>query len=395
MGLIEFEKENEYSACIKVIGVGGGGVNAVNSMLKANLQGVDFVIANTDVQSLEASACPQKVKLGEDLTKGLGAGSCPDMGRMAAEESKSHIRENLEGADMVFITSGMGGGTGTGGAPVVANIARELGALTVGIVTLPFMFEGKKRMRQAEVGVEELNDAVDTLIVIPNQKLLSFIAKHTALTNAFEQVDDVLKQAVCCISDLIVIPGLINLDFADVKTVMSGMGKALMGSGTAEGENRAIEAAEKAISSPLLEDATIDGAQGILINITGGPDLTLHDVNEAAMLVHQAAHEDANIIFGAVIDKNMEDAMRVTVIATGCKSFDAQEKAVPAGQETVIPLRKVVNGRVPQPEKDIGENAFNAPSLKNLAKTIKQESGENFAASSNFDIPTFLRKHAD
>ena len=398
MGLIEFEKENEYSACIKVVGVGGGGTNAVNSMLRANLQGVDFVIANTDVQSLEASTCPQKVKLGEDLTKGLGAGSSPEVGRMAAEESKGHIRENLEGADMVFITSGMGGGTGTGGAPVVANIAREMGALTVGVVTLPFMFEGKKRLRQAEAGIEELNDAVDTLIVIPNQKLLSFIAKHTSLTGAFEQVDDVLKQAVCSISDLIVIPGLINLDFADVKTVMSGMGKALMGSGTADGENRAIEAAEKAISSPLLEDATIDGAQGILINITGGPGLTLHDVNEAAMLVHQSAHEDANIIFGAVIDKNMEEEMRVTVIATGCQNNQEETHIKPAEREMVVPLRKVVNSNIPQPDRHNEELSYDEPSLKNLANTIKQETGESFSSSSsssNFDIPTFLRKHAD
>ena len=395
MGLIEFEKDNEYSACIKVVGVGGGGTNAVNSMLKANLQGVDFVIANTDVQSLEASTCPQKVKLGEDLTKGLGAGSSPEVGRMAAEESKSHIRENLEGADMVFITSGMGGGTGTGGAPVVANIAREMGALTVGVVTLPFMFEGKKRLRQAEAGIEELNNAVDTLIVIPNQKLLSFIAKHTALTGAFEQVDDVLKQAVCSISDLIVIPGLINLDFADVKTIMSGMGKALMGSGTAEGENRAIEAAEKAISSPLLEDATIDGAQGILINITGGPGLTLHDVNEAAMLVHQSAHEDANIIFGAVIDKNMEEEMRVTVIATGCQNYQEETRVEPEEREMVVPLRKVVNSRTPQPDMHNEELSYNEPSIKNLANTIKQENGESFSSSANFDIPTFLRKHAD
>jgi len=395
MARIEFEKENAYSACIKVVGVGGGGTNAVNSMLRANLKGVDFVIANTDVQSLEASTCPQKVKLGEDLTKGLGAGSCPEVGRMAAEESKGLIRENLEGADMVFITSGMGGGTGTGGAPVVANIAREMGALTVGVVTLPFMFEGKKRLRQAEAGIEDLNNAVDTLIVIPNQKLLSFIAKHTALTGAFEQVDDVLKQAVCSISDLIVIPGLINLDFADVKTIMSGMGKALMGSGTAEGENRAIEAAEKAISSPLLEDATIDGAQGILINITGGPGLTLHDVNEAAMLVHKSAHEDANIIFGAVIDKNMEDQMRVTVIATGCKNFEAEKQVVPVEREMVVPLRKVVNSNIPQLEMHDEDKSFKTPSIKNLANSIKEETGDSFATSANFDIPTFLRKHAD
>lgn len=388
MGLIEFDNENKYSASIMVIGVGGGGTNAINSMVRSNLKGVDFVIANTDLQSLEASPCSHKIHLGEELTKGLGAGSNPEIGRMAAEESKNLIREQLEGVDMVFITAGMGGGTGTGGAPVIANIAREMGTLTVGVVTKPFLFEGKKRLSQADYGIEELNDSVDTLIVIPNQKLLSFIGKQTTLTSAFDHVDDVLRQAVCSISDLIVIPGLINLDFADVKTIMSGMGKALMGSGTASGENRAVEAAQKAISSPLLDDATIDGAQGILINITGGEDLTLHDVNEAAMLIHESAHEDANIIFGAVIDKNMEDKMRVTVIATGCQAEYMENR------EIVIPLRKVVDNRA-EPEIRMEEPEYNRSSIKTLANNIKKESADTFAGVSNFDIPTFLRKHAD
>ena len=388
MGLIQFENENEYSASIKVIGVGGGGTNAINSMVRSNLKGVDFVVANTDLQSLEASPCSHKAHLGEELTKGLGAGSDPEIGRMAAEESKNQIREHLEGADMVFVTAGMGGGTGTGGAPIIANIAREMGALTVGVVTKPFLFEGKKRLLQAEAGIEELKGAVDTLIVIPNQKLLSFIEKQTTLTSAFNHVDDVLRQSVCSISDLIVIPGLINLDFADVKTIMSGMGKALMGSGTASGENRAVEAAQKAISSPLLDDATIDGARGILINITGGDNLTLHDVNEAAMLIHKSAHEDANILFGAVIDKNMDDEMRVTVIATGCQAEYMEDR------EMVVPLRKLAPKRM-EPEMQVEEPEYNPSSLKTLAKTIKKESAETFASTANFDIPTFLRKHAD
>ena len=386
MSLIEFENENDYSAIIKVVGVGGGGSNAVNSMVADNIRGVEFIIANTDVQSLDKSECPGKVQIGAELTRGLGAGSNPETGRNAAEESENIIRDMLVGSDMVFVTAGMGGGTGTGAAPVIARIAKEVGALTVGVVTKPFQFEGRPRMRQAEEGILELKEAVDTLIVIPNQKLLSFVGNQTSFTMAFSMVDDILKQAVCSISDLIVIPGLINLDFADVKCIMGSMGKALMGSGTAAGENRAVEAAQKAISSPLLDEATVDGARGILINITGGENLTLMEINEASEMIQKNAHEDAHIIFGSVIDQQMEDEMRVTVIATG---FD---------QETVSPievrpkLRKVVGGN-PQIESDDPASSFKH--LKTLASSIKDENQDSGNLNANFDIPTFLRKHAD
>ncbi len=394
MGLIEFENNSEYAASIKVVGVGGGGGNAVNTMVRSNIQGVEFIQANTDMQTLDASPCQHKIRIGTELTRGLGAGSNPETGKMAAEESREHLYDVLDGSDMVFLTAGMGGGTGTGATPVIAEIAREVGALTVGVVTKPFLFEGSRRQKQAEEGIEELKAAVDTLIVIPNQKLLSFIGKQTSLTTAFSQVDDILRQAVCSISDLIVIPGLINLDFADVKTIMCGMGKALMGGGIASGENRAIEAAQRAISSPLLDEASVDGARGILINITGGEDLTLHDVNEAALLIQKNAHEDAHIIFGAVVDKSMKEDMRVTVIATGFEKEERQRLFL-APQETVaMPMKKVVNG------SDVEANLENHPayqqeSLKQLADTIRKESPDTLSNNSNFDIPTFLRKHAD
>ena len=388
MSLIEFEESNEYSAALKVVGVGGGGTNAVNSMVRNQIMGVEFIVANTDIQSLESSSCTHKVQLGSDLTRGLGAGSSPEVGQRAAEESENEIRNMLDGADMVFITAGMGGGTGTGGAPTVSRIAREIGALTVGIVTKPFSFEGKRRMVQAEAGIRELKEAVDTLIVIPNQKLLSFVGKQTSFTSAFGVVDDVLKQAVCSISDLIIVPGLVNLDFADVKTIMGNMGKALMGSGIAAGENRAIEAAEKAISSPLLDEASVDGAQGILINVTGGEDMSLMEVNEAAMLIQKNAHDDAHIIFGSVIDNSMEGQMRVTVIATGFEKQAQQE------QPKQMLLKKVVNTDVEEPMRmAVGDNSLQH--LKGLANEIKEENPDSTSATVNFDIPTFLRKHAD
>ncbi|HIE42030.1 MAG TPA: cell division protein FtsZ [Nitrospinaceae bacterium] len=386
MSLIDFDNEDDYSATIKVIGVGGGGNNAINSMVQDNIRGVEFIIANTDLQTLEKSECPGKIQIGGELTRGLGAGSNPTIGRNAAEESETNIREMLDGADMVFITAGMGGGTGTGAAPIIARIAKETGALTVGVVTKPFAFEGKRRMRQAEEGIIDLKEAVDTLIVIPNQKLLSFVGKQTSFIGAFGMVDDVLRQAVCSISDLIVIPGLINLDFADVKSIMGSMGKALMGSGTATGEMRASEAAQKAISSPLLDEATIDRAKGILINITGGEDLTLLEVNEASMMIQENAHEDAHIIFGAVINKEMEGEMRVTVIATGF------EEAEPIRTHQRPALKKVVGGE-PISEDDLSSGSFKR--LKSLATTIKEESLDTGSLTSNFDIPTFLRKHAD
>ncbi len=322
MALIEFDDVNH--AKILVIGVGGGGGNAVNTMISGNLDGVEFVVANTDMQALEANMAPHKIQLGNALTKGLGAGANPEIGRRSAEESMQSIADLIAGADMVFVTAGMGGGTGTGAAPVIAQIARDCGALTVGVVTKPFGFEGKKRSRQAVEGIERLGAAVDTLIVIPNNRLLALVGTQTSMVEAFRKADSVLLNAVQGISDLMTVPGLINVDFADVRTIMAGMGRALMGTGVGEGKRRATEAAEMAISSPLLEDVSIEGATGILINITGGPDLTLHEVNEASSLIQQAAHEDANIIFGSVIDPNLSDEVRITVIATG---FDHAAKA--------------------------------------------------------------------
>ena len=315
--MFELEENISIGANIKVVGVGGGGSNAVSTMIAGGMTGVEFIVANTDIQALNSNKAATKLQLGLDLTKGLGAGANPDVGRRAAIESYNEIVEKLEGADMVFVTAGMGGGTGTGGAPVVAKIARELGALTIGVVTKPFMFEGKKRSKHAESGLQELRENVDTLIVIPNQKLLTIAAEKTPLLETFKKADEVLLQAVKGISDLINIRGLINLDFADIRTVMKEKGMAIMGTGAAKGENRAVQAATAAISSPLLENIKIDGATGIIINVTGGSDLSLYEVNEASTLITEAAHEDAEIIFGAVIDDSLGDEVRVTVIATG------------------------------------------------------------------------------
>ena len=304
-------------ARIKVIGVGGAGGNAVNNMIIAHNNGVEFITANTDLQALNATLAPTKIQLGVQLTKGLGAGANPDIGRRAAEEDHEHMRSLLSGADMIFITAGMGGGTGSGAAPVIASVAKELGCLTVAVVTKPFDFEGKKRKMQAEEGLRLLRANVDTLITIPNQRLLQVVERGTSLRDAFRVADNVLRQAVQGISDLITTPGLINLDFADVQTIMTGMGMAVMGTGVAHGDNRAIEAAHQAISSPLLEETSIDGARGVLLNVTGGPDMALHEIHEAAAIIRESAHEEAHIIFGAVIDEKLEDELRVTVIATG------------------------------------------------------------------------------
>ncbi|HWP35892.1 MAG TPA: cell division protein FtsZ, partial [Thermodesulfobacteriota bacterium] len=329
--MIQFDDtQGHHTARIKVIGVGGGGCNAINTMIGADLHSVDFIAANTDRQALEASRAPIKIQLGAKLTRGLGAGANPEVGRNAALEDRDHLRELLAGSDMVFITAGLGGGTGTGGAPVIAEIAKEVGALTVAVVTKPFLFEGKKRLRQAEEGWRALKGVVDTLITIPNQRLLNIAGKSTSMLETFKRADEVLLQAVKGISDLITIHGLINLDFADVRTIMAETGMALMGTGTASGENRAIEAAQKAISSPLLEDVSIHGARGVLINITGGPSLTLFEVNEASTLIQEEAHEDANIIFGAVIDEHMTDEIRVTVIATGFGEEPVRQAERPA-----------------------------------------------------------------
>jgi cell division protein FtsZ len=351
--MFELEENSNSGAVIKVIGVGGGGGNAVQTMIEGGLTGVEFVVANTDRQSLAANKAEGKIQLGRELTKGLGAGANPEIGRRAAIESYNDVVASLEGSDMVFVTAGMGGGTGTGGAPVVAKIAKELGALTIGVVTKPFIFEGKKRKKHADDGIKELQESVDTLIVIPNQKLLTVASEQTPLLETFRKADQVLLHAVKGISDLINIRGLINLDFADIRTVMAAKGMAIMGSGTANGENRAIEAATQAISSPLLENICIDGATGIIINVTGGPHLTLWEVNEASTLITEAAHPDAEIIFGAVIDEKMGENVSVTVIATGfgtpASKHATESRALGQSYEAVSLTPEPVHIEMPAP----------------------------------------------
>ena len=360
-------------ARIKVIGVGGGGGNAVNRMIDAGIEGIEFVVANTDLQALKRSRASVKIQLGGRLTKGLGAGADPEVGRQAALEDTDKIIEVLEGADMVFVTTGLGGGTGTGGAPIVASLATELGALTVAVVTKPFNFEGRRRLQQAEHGLNELHESVDTVITIPNERLFAAVAQKASVTDAFKTADDVLRQAVQGISDLITVPGFINLDFADVRTIMQGMGMALMGTGFARGENRAIEATQEAISSPLLEEASIKGARGVLINITGGPDLTLFEVNAASSIIRESADDDANIIFGAVIDESITDEMRITVIATG---FDKEVTSVAsAAATTAIPAPPP--RFVARPADDLPRPMMSNPRVDDL------------------DVPTFIRKKAD
>ena len=348
---VDFSDDLREGAKIKVIGVGGGGGNAVNRMIAADVQGVDFLVANTDAQALQASKAPVKIQLGAKLTKGLGSGGNPEIGRRAALEDTDKIIEVLEGADMVFVTSGLGGGTGTGGAPIVASLAREMGALTVAVVTKPFAFEGKRRMMQAEGGLAELSQAVDTVICIPNERLMQFVDKGTSFFEAFRIADDILRQGVQGISDIITITGIINRDFADIKAIMEGMGYAVMGTAVASGENRAVEATNRAIASPLLEDASINGAQGILLNITGSSKLTLYEVHEASTIVQKAAAENANIIFGAVEDEGMGDAVKVTVIATGIKADRMGLKALPALSPAVRTAQQSVRALLAKKEK--------------------------------------------
>jgi len=344
--LLEFDKSAHQKATIKVIGVGGGGGNALNTMILSGLSGVEFIAANTDAQALSHSRAPIKVQLGAEITRGLGCGANPDRGRASALEARDRLRELLEGSDMVFVTAGMGGGTGTGAAPIIAEVAREIGALTVGVVTKPFPFEGRVRMKHAGHGIEELHSVVDTLITIPNQRLLALAGKTTAVKDAFSIADQVLLNAVRGISDLITVHGLINLDFADVRTVMNEAGVALMGTGVGRGNTRAIDAATAAISSPLLEDLSIEGARGVLINITGGSDMTLYEVNEASSLIHEAAHEDANIIVGAVIDESLrEDEIRVTVIATGLSGQEMRRMPPPSRRRTTEPSYEIERER--------------------------------------------------
>ncbi|MFZ6017083.1 MAG: cell division protein FtsZ [Nitrospirota bacterium] len=379
--MFEIEEVKGQTAKIRVIGVGGGGGNAVNNMIASNLQGVDFIAVNTDMQVLETSLAPTKVQIGATLTKGLGAGSNPEIGRTAALEDRAAIIECLEGSDMVFITAGMGGGTGTGAAPVIAGIARELGALTVAVITKPFFYEGKKRSINAEEGIKELKKYIDTLIVIPNDRISLVVEKGTSMLKSFAVANNVLRQAVQGISDIILIPGLINVDFADIKTIMENMGRALMGSGSGKGEGGALEAARKAISNPLLEDSSIEGAKGILINITGGLELSLSDVENATSLIHDSAHEDVNIIFGAVINPDITDEVSVTVIATG---FDEHKEKVELPR-----IKKWTPFREPASFKGAD---------RVLAKTLRTDyeidvmSTDLMPYEDPIDIPTFLRK---
>ena len=440
-------------AKIKVLGVGGGGGNAVNRMIDAKLGGIDFIAANTDLQALQRCRAPVKVQLGSALTRGLGAGGDPEMGRKSALEDTETILELLDGADMVFLTAGLGGGTGTGAAPIIASLAAEIDALTVAVVTKPFIFEGRRRMQLAERGVEELRAAVDTLITIPNERLLSFVDRGTPLSEAFLIADDVLRQAVQGISDLITVSGEVNVDFADVRTIMSGMGMALMGTGIARGENRSLEAAQRAISSPLLEETSIEGAKGVLINVSGGPDLTLHEVAEACQIIQDAVDIDANIISGMVMDPELEDEMKITVIATGFH-YEPSEKpmvierkverkverrlvdsrpSIPAVAAAAIPNKAAVaappdeprglfdrraeelTGESPPPlqemplqtsvlskdqeETRVGDSSEEIPFFRKvLAQSTTDPSGgygPNWSSVDDFDIPAVLRKQMD
>jgi cell division protein FtsZ len=377
-------EENKCHAVIKVFGLGGGGGNAINTMIEEGLTGVEFISANTDAQALEKNLAPLKIQLGAKLTKGLGAGADPEVGRQAAQEDRDILRESLMGADMVFMTVGLGGGTGTGGGPVLAEVAREVGALTVAVVTRPFAFEGATRRRQAEVGLKELRSIVDTIIVIPNEKLLLIAGKEMRFVEAFRKVDEVLYQAVRGISELVTKPGYINLDFADVKTIMSGSGVALMGTGGAEGQNRAMAAAEKAISSPLLEDVAIRGARGVLFNITAGPSLSMNEVHEAAALIQEEADDEANIIFGTVIDESMEEELKVTVIATGFETGVAE--TIWKAPRRTIKLVGREDLEKPTFLRAQGKEPEKIDPLPVPEKPVEEENLEEF------DIPTFLRR---
>ncbi len=399
-------------AKIKVIGVGGGGGNAVNRMLEAELGGIEFIAANTDLQALKKCRAPLKLQLGPQLTKGLGAGGDPEIGRKSALEDTEKILEILDGSDMVFLTAGLGGGTGTGALPIIASLAAEIGALTVAVVTKPFGFEGRRRMAQAERGVEELRGSVDTLITIPNERLLSFVERGTPLADAFRIADDVLRQAVQGISDLITVPGEVNVDFADVRAIMSGMGMALMGTGVARGEHRSIEAAQRAISSPLLEETSIEGAKGVLINISGGSDLTLHEVAEAARIIADAVDPDANIISGMVIDERMEDEMKVTVIATGFRYQQSERPAAtaqaargldmplrPASPAAPTPAMMMADAREHRGEARDEATVADIPFYRKAVASQRGEDpggfGPNWSSVDDYDIPTVLRKQMD
>jgi cell division protein FtsZ len=380
--------EELQPAKLKVVGVGGGGCNAVNRMIRAKVEGVEFITANTDLQALKLSQAPVKLQLGAKLTKGLGAGANPEIGRKAALEDTEKIIEALEGSDMIFITTGLGGGTGSGAAPVVASLASELGALTVAVVTKPFAFEGKRRMLQAEQALQELIGVVDTVIVIPNERLMETVERGTSFFDAFRIADDILRQAVQGISDIITVPGIINRDFADVKAIMHGQGYAVMGTAVATGSNRAVDAANRAIASPLLEDNSIQGAQGILINICGSSSLTLHEVHEASSVIQKAAHENANIIFGAVMDEAMKDAVKITVIAAGFK--EAVRKPM-SQKPTFLPKTWKAGREAPQ-QQELPQ----APSSHNIVHQVQQNVRDVApeVSKDDLDVPTFLRRQA-
>jgi cell division protein FtsZ len=399
---IHFNEEPRNNAKIKVIGVGGGGGNAVNRMICAGVEGVEFIAANTDLQALQMSRAPVKIQLGTKLTNGLGAGANPEVGRRGALEDADKIIEALEGADMVFVTAGLGGGTGTGAAPIIASLSTEMGALTVAVVTKPFAFEGRRRLNQAERGLSELVDSVDTMIVIPNEKLLA-VAHNAGFFESFRIADDILRQAVQGISDIITIPGIINRDFADVKTIMAGMGYAVMGTAVAHGERRALEAAEAAISSPLLESGAIDGAKGILLNITGSASLKLAEVNEASTIIQSAAHEDANIIFGAVQNEKMKEEVKITVIATGFKNDLPQrrDRGVSSIQAAMPSARTAVPYHPPQvavaapravaaPIMRAAAPTRETPSLATMTEAIKST-----VEPDDLDVPAFIRKRGE
>ena len=399
---ITIDEAETAPARIKVVGVGGGGGNAVNRMIDCNMKGIEFIAGNTDLQALRGGRAPVKVQLGTSLTRGLGAGGDPEIGRNSALEDTERILELLDGSDMVFLTAGLGGGTGTGALPIIASLAAELGALTVAVVTKPFSFEGRRRQELAERGIEEIRSAVDTLITIPNERLLSFVERGTPLTEAFGIADDVLRQAVQGISDLITVPGEVNVDFADVKTIMTGMGMALMGTGIAKGENRALEAAQRAISSPLLEETSIEGAKGVLLNISGGKDLSLHEVDEAARVIAEAVDPTANIISGLVIDDEMEEDMKVTVIATGFHGDHPGSRTPvrPPVHQPVLEEEGPTYDEIPEPvaaseEEDSEGIPFYRKVIAEAQNDDPNGYGPNWSNVDDFDIPTVLRKQMD
>ncbi len=402
--MIQFDASEEQGAKIKVVGVGGAGGNAINGMIEAGLQGIEFIAINTDAQDLEKSKASSRLQIGKNLTKGLGAGANPDIGLKAIMEDKDRVIETLNGADMVFVTCGMGGGTGTGAAPVIAEIAKDLGALTVGITTLPFSWEGKVRRRNAEKGIEAMRERVDTILVIPNDRIFSIIEPNTSFISAFKEVDSILLEATRSISDLINVHGYINLDFADIRTIMAGMGDALMGSGVGVGENRAIVAAEQAITSPLLDGVDIAGARGVLINITGGPNISMHEVGQASSLVQQTVGEDANVIFGVVIDDNLSEEIRVTVIATGFnKNFEKAEiLQQPKKDETEL------TPETPKERESTDYREYDKPTFIRQRKPVEEplarkpqpqiyffNEDEVENDPENLEIPAFLRKQMD